>query len=758
MKNKKIVPILVLIIVFLSVALVAITIKYKTMMNAASDNTSNEVSETLANDKEEKAEDNDIEDEVEEVIEEEVSEEMTEAFSGAHPSLLSSSVTLKDADVTPNTKEYSVEPGLSNIYNKELYYFGEEEEKLLEDNLFFVSKPYGDYEFFELYERNRYYYESNFVTVDSLMHTYHLFFSHLLKNLEKNELATDVANMSEKLLAESNRQYEVLKGSKWEDAAKRNVQFFAVATALQGGNVEAAFDVADVVEAELSKINAAEGIYKCEITDEDEDYSQYIPRGYYDTDDKLKDYFKTMMWYGRIQFNTKSEDMVRSSVLMNLAINDAGLEEWKNVYDITTFFVGKEDDLGFYDYYPLIKSIYGEKASVENLSENEELFEKFDKEVKDLKLPEINSTPIQMGDDNTIQGFRLMGQRFTIDASIMQKLIYSRVDANSNGGLRMLPDVLDVAAALGSDTAYDLLEEQGDMDYKFYRENLDEMKETLSKDSAGESFGTSLYGNWISTLRPLLSKKGKGYPSFMQSDAWAKKDIETFAGSFTELKHDTVLYAKQVMAEMGDGEIPEYDDRGYVQPEPLVYARFEYLADATREGLLEREKISKEDAESLERLAELADKLQTISKKELQDEVLTDEEYDLIREYGGILEHFWYDVMSADTNDRDINTEKYQAALCVDVATDPNGSVLEMATGRPCRIYVVVNVDGKVKIATGMVYSFYQFAWPMEDRLTDSKWRELMQFEPASDGFFTNDEEMIDIPWWTKEYSYVYSW
>ena len=751
-KNKKLVPILCAIIAILAVALVAMTIYF-------SKNGANQTSEEP---KTSESADNASTDEGEGSAEEKtetVTNKTTESLS-KYPSLLSDSVTLKNSTVVANTAAYKAEPDFSNVYNKDLYYFSEENMKKLSEDYFMVSKPWGNYEFFEQYEQNRYYYESSFVTVDSLMHTYHLYFAHLLRTLEMNELSDAVRDMSEKLLAESNKQYEIAKGSEFESAAKRNVYFFSVATALSGGNVVAAFDVADVVESELTKINAAETIDKCEITDNDEDYTQYRPRGYYDTDDKLKSYFKTMMWYGRIQFNTKDEDMIRSSALMNVALNSVCLDEWEDVYDISTFFVGKADDLTYYDYYPVMSGIYGDNISTEDLIANEDGFKELVAAVKDLRLPEINSTPIEMGEDNTIQGYRLMGQRFTIDAAVMQKLIYQEVEANSKGDLRMLPDVLDVAAALGSDVAYELLEEQGDMDFEKYKDNLDKLRDDLSEDKGSASLGTNLYGNWLNTLRPLLREKGEGYPSFMQSKKWAKKGIETFAGSFTELKHDTVLYAKQVMAEMGDGEIPEYDDRGYVQPEPDVYARFSFLADATRVGLEERGRISEKDSENLKKLAELADSLFVMSEKELQDEVLTDEEYDLIREYGGILEHFWYDVMSADTGDDDINTEKYQAALCVDVATDPNGSVLEMATGRPCRMYVIVNVDGKIKVAVGTVYSFYQFPWPMEDRLTDSKWRALMNFEPGSDGFYSDYDEdrMIDVPWWTEDYCEIHAW
>ncbi|GAI43997.1 unnamed protein product [marine sediment metagenome] len=36
-----------------------------------------------------------------------------------------------------------------------------------------------------------------------------------------------------------------------------------------------------------------------------EDYSQYVPRGHYTRNEKFKKYFKTMMWYGRIDFKLK---------------------------------------------------------------------------------------------------------------------------------------------------------------------------------------------------------------------------------------------------------------------------------------------------------------------------------------------------------------------------------------------------------------------------------------------------------------------
>ena len=753
MMKKSIVPFLVAVIVLLTAALITVCVYFNGKFSAGISE-KNIKGETVADEKKESEEVKEDKTQAEE-IKEEVS--VTTSENGASRSSLIKNKFEINSEIIANTAEYEVSPDLSNVYNKDLYYFNDEQMKMLEDNYFFVDKSYGSYEFFEVYENNRYYYESNFVTVDSLMHTYHLFFSHLLKNLEKTELSEAVSAMSVKMYEKSLEQLSEAKGTNWEEAAERNVAFFAVANLLMENEIEADDKILDIAKKEVAKINAAEGIEKCELTGNDEDYSQYKPRGYYDSDELLKKYFKVMMWYGRIQFNSKDNEMIKSAALMNIALNESGLNEWKDVYDITSFFVGTSDDLCFYEYYPLIQEVYGTDVTTKDIIGSTEKINSLVVKVKELRVPSINSIPIKMGEDNEIQGFRLMGQRFTIDAMIMQKLIYSSVEKKSDGSLRMLPDVLDVTASFGSEISYDLLQEQGDFEYEGYKDNLDKLISDLDTDEARENLETSLYGNWISTLRPLLDKKGKGYPMFMQNDAWARKDIECFAGSYTELKHDTVLYAKQVMAEMGGGEIPEYDDRGYVQPEPLVYKRFKYLADETLNGLKERNRLSTQDEENLNRLSELSKTLYEISIKELNDETLTDEEYDFIREYGGTLEHFWYDVMSYDTGDEEINTEKYQASLVVDVATDPNGQVLEMGTGRPCTIYVVVNVDGKVKIAKGSVYSFYQFPWPLEDRLTDTSFRELMGYEPSSDGYFTfEDERRPDMPWWTKEYSYVY--
>lgn len=150
----------------------------------------------------------------------------------------------------------------------------------------------------------------------------------------------------------------------------------------------------------------------------------------------------------------------------------------------------------------------------------------------------------------------------------------------------------------------------------------------------------------------------------------------------------------------------------------------------------------------------MAKQLLTISNKELRDETLTDAEYDFIRGYGGSIEHFWLETAKSAADDEWVETAECPAPIAADIATNPDaGLVLEIATGKPSNIYVVVKVDGVLKIARGSVYSFYQFTWPAEDRLTDTKWRQMTGSQPDEDGNYTNTNP-VDRPEWTKSYRY----
>ena len=656
--------------------------------------------------------------------------------------------------IAQNDPPSKVAPDLSNLTNKDMFHLSEAAQSLLVKNGFVVVP--SDYrEFFTLYEMSRYEPVPLFVTTDSMLHNYHLFFNHLLKAIEKDRLIPELKKLNQAMLLEAQKQYAALKGTAWENAAKRNMGFFAVGARLMDASVIVPPEVQDEAVAELDLIAQHEGIAVSPLMNMGgsldpaaalkEDYSQYIPRGHYENSAELKAYFKAMMWYGRLTFRLQNEDETKSAVLIALALSESdNASSWETIYEPTSFFVGKSDDISYIQLKEHLDQVYGPKTDLSTLVTDQNKWTVFRENIKTLAPPAVNSIPIfdetiQPDREQEIKGFRFMGQRFTLDAAIFQRLVYREVKENSQGERRMLPKGLDIAAAFGSKEAYSILDELGETDYELYPENMAQLQKHLA-DLSQETWTQNLYWSWLYTLQPLTQVKSDKYPAFMQNRAWARKELSTFLGSWAELKHDTVLYAKQVYAEAGGGNM-DVDDRGYVEPNPLVFDRLAALAKTTREGLQARQLISERDTVSLERLEQLSLSLKTIAEKELNNTPLTDDDYELIRSYGVQLEHFWLEALRDEGIEHYSQAYDQPAAIVTDVATDVGGQVLQEATGFIQEIYAAVPVDGKLRLAIGGVYSYYEFAWPLSDRLTDSKWRELL-----------NAGEVPPQPNWTETF------
>ncbi len=682
-------------------------------------------------------------------------------LSGARKSLLSEEVIYYDTDLVPNVPAIAVASDFSNVYDPlqildedGLYGYLNIKESLLSEQ--FAVADNSSSEFFDIYETNRYQCMPSFVTVDSLMHTYHLYFAYLCKHTELNYLSGKLSELSRQMLEETLAQYDELKGTDWEEAALRTAAYFAVGASLQDASVPDTItdeQVADIVQEELARIDAAEGIEDSSITGKPEDYSQYIVRGYYKGNETLEQYFRAMMWYGRIAFEAKETLHDRCAVLISLALSAIGTDDWNDIYAVTGFFAGASDDCGYYEYIDAINEAYGSVPQVADLPGETAQFDSFVALAQAMTPPRINSIPVEESEDNSIISYRFMGQRFTVDGTIFQNLIYRAVGENANGENRMLPDALDVPAALGSQSALAILDAQGDTGYKDYPENLQKLQTALEEADAS-LWQASLYASWLYTLRPLLEERGEGYPLYMQSEEWTKKNLETFAGSYAELKHDTILYAKQTMAEMGGGDMETYDDRGYVDPQPVIYSRFINLAVQTRDGLQDMKMLSKTDEENLNRLITMAQMMLSISEKELQGIEPSEDEYEFIRCYGGDLEHFWLEVNSEEFDDSLIYSFQAPGAIIADIATDPNGSVLEIGTGNVNDLYVIVPINGELRLTRGSVYSFYQFEWPMSDRLTDEAWREML-VPQYDENYELIESSTPSQPEWTQGYRCV---
>ncbi len=182
--------------------------------------------------------------------------------------------------------------------------------------------------------------------------------------------------------------------------------------------------------------------------------------------------------------------------------------------------------------------------------------------------------------------------------------------------------------------ALTILEREGDTAYDGYLEMVSRWHAEYAALPV-EGWTSTLYWNWLHALRPLLETKGAGYPSFMQGEGWQLKSLNSWLGSWAELRHDTLLYAKQSYAAEATGAELEIElSKGYVEPEPEVFARLAALDRQLLDGLDARGLLNDELRAKLRDLEALLLALKTVSEKELRAEPLSAAEYRLIREIG----------------------------------------------------------------------------------------------------------------------------
>jgi len=664
-------------------------------------------------------------------------------------------------NVAPKVDSYTMEKDLANVENRKQfdYLMGGTVQELLEKNGFAAVS--GEFqEFSSLYENNRDNYIPSLITADSLLHGFHLLFGASLKKLEEEKLTQALRELNVGMLAASEAQSKILKGTAWENAGWRNVAFFTIANKILEPVAPVDSSVSDIVSQELALIENHEGIKLSPLMnageengDYLEDYSQYIPRGHYAQSEILERYFKTMAWYGRMTFRQKDEDETRSAILTILALGlrPANFTNWEKIYEPTNFFAGKSDNIAFYQYLEILKRVYGADLNLESLLDPDKLII-FMGQARELAAPDLNSMPIfesasSPDQKKEIKGFRLMGQRFTIDEGIFQRLTCPVV-GNKRGTAdcgaqiadsRILPKGLDIPAAMGSEEAYNILKNEGEDQYFQYAENMCKIREHLAGSDL-ETWTQNLSWAWIYALLPMLDKRDQGYPYFMQNQAWQDKNLNGYLGSWTELKHDAILYAKQNDGNLGaTGPVESQDDRGYVEPEPEIYSRLGSVARMLREGLDLRDLLSDDQSQAIAKFETIADRLKTIAVKELENKALSDNDYEFIRSYGEELKDL--SLIFAQQGEGAEASENH-AALISDVAVDPNGFVLEEGNGNIFNLYAIVPVDGNLRISRGAIYSHYEFKQPLSNRLNNGEWWEIL-----SGG---SKQKMPSLPKWTN--------
>jgi hypothetical protein len=656
--------------------------------------------------------------------------------------------------------------------------------ELLQRNGFAVS-PGREKEIYDIYSQAKKRGQHIFVTTDAVLHTCHIFFDYLLRILELEKLYPRVEELTGRMIVLSSDQYEKAQKEDVKEAARLNIGFFSAAKKILTPDYEPGFGLAKLIDSELSRMDAHKGlefrallsyVKNPSVSNTPyayEDFSQYIPRGHYTRNETFEKYFKVMMWYGRIDFKLKpgeSPDAIRHGKMMTLQallIADALMKDekayriWQMIYEPTVYFVGKTDDLTADDYMNLIPQVYAAEGQVDRYGDEGRLAEFIARAMK-LRPPRILSGTAYVEDGEfqpTTKGFRFMGQRFIPDSYMFQELVYGRKGDKvillytgkgkpftmevipAGGPARAFPRGLDVMAVLGSKRALAILEQEGDTEYTEYYNQLDKLKQEFSSMSPDE-WKQNLYWRWLYCLLPLLEGSGEAsVPRFMQNEAWLDKELQATLGSWAELRHDTILYAKQsyTMVTSAAPLEPELT-YGYVEPYPEVYRRIQEMMADMRINLSELGILIPGIAEKLREFEKILCRFAAISNKELEGEELDKQEYELIWNIGSTLsslKKFPPQIMAKIISGADERMD-----IIADVHTDMNTKqVLEEGVGSPFNIYAIVEDSKGYRICRGGVFSYYEFKHRLDDRLTDEKWQEMGK-----------QGKRPDQPPWTKSF------
>ncbi len=207
----------------------------------------------------------------------------------------------------------------------------------------------------------------------------------------------------------------------------------------------------------------------------------------------------------------------------------------------------------------------------------------------------------------------------------------------------------------------------------------------------------------------------------MQSTAWQDKELNTALASWAELRHDTILYAKQSYTVIATGmPVPPKPVVGYVEPVPEFYARLAALTRMTEQGLAQLTALSQDEQARLKSLEDVLGRLLDISNNELENRDLTEDDYEFIRNFGEQL-----DGIIAGVEQKGKET-----TMVADVHSDPNPSqqVLEEGVGYVDLVLVAYQTpDGRIIVGAGPTLSYYEFKQPLSNRLTDEAWKEMLQ-------------------------------
>ncbi|HVY39933.1 MAG TPA: DUF3160 domain-containing protein [Polyangia bacterium] len=601
-----------------------------------------------------------------------------------------------------------------------------------------------------------------FVSVDSVMHAVHRSYDAALAGVENGFMLTALKN----LLAGMHADLASGRGSDLPPEVTADVDLYlTVARQLLGDTTAVPVAGANptTVSTLVTAAKAGAGIQPVVLfgQERDVDFSQFQPRGHYAGDSRLEAYFRAMIWLGRtdfrfLQFDTGApaaaprffrRQFLAALLLGELAEDGGRLAAWEQMDSVLRGFVGESDNMTVADFSAL-RATTGAATSADLAGLSDDVLAQalldggfgIQRIASQILLvpPEGANAPLD-------RVFLFFGQRFVVDSQVFSDVVFDRVMGTPK---RMLPNPLDVAfAALGNDAAAPLLATELST-YPNYPGALHDARRLV--DQHGDDFwGASLYGAWLGALRGLSIPDGDptaaaGLPSVMQTEPWARRVVSTQLASWAELRHDTLLYAKQSYTAIPLCDFPD----AYVDPYPEAWAGIVRLAKLGQAigSVLPISAGPSTVTDYFARVESAATTLGAMAQAERAGQPLSADQLafinqavDEVTSSGGCVKTVtptgWYPQLFLTASD----AQKTDPTIA-DVHTDPaDGKILHVATGLPRLMYVTVDGCNGPRAYAGVVSSYFEQTTDGLQRLTDTAWSSQVMASPPPP----------DVPWVT---------
>lgn len=437
---------------------------------------------------------------------------------------------------------------------------------------------------------------------------------------------------------------------------------------------------------------------------------------------------------------------------------------WNRIYTVTAFYAGFADDLTLYDYREALREVYGNWLNPGDL-EKQGKFASLLLELLKRKPPAIFSgtggagidpggyeghefTSVKQLDEllHYTMGFRFMGQRYIPDSYILGQLVSpgagsipgkiaprftsveiydERIQPDLYYTIRGFPRGLDVFSVFGSKRAEEHIADYADHEYPKYAEQVEKLRKEFEALTP-EEWNQNLYWAWLYSLKTLVEERTEGYQTYQQTQAWLDRQLTTALASWSALRHNTILYAKQSYTPVFVGvtsvqpiKEPPPPPKGLVEPLPEFYARMLTTVKMAYSGLKELDVLNDRSETRLSSLVRLLERLNDICRRQAANEKLTDVDNEFLADFAEALKN-----TIGDVDEKGLKT-----TIIADVHTDLNTKkCLEEASGYVDYLIVAYKrAEGDIVLAVGPVLSYYEFKHPMKDRLTDETWREMLK-------------------------------